>query len=174
MAASHKVKESHPGWLKEQLAEYQTYTSLTLLLVAKRTNEVFMGKFYERFFELSPQSVVKFKDLKQQYKAVAGALQSVVKLIAKPKKMQATLASVAKVHRRMDITSQEYSLFGAALRDTFRSELGTDYTEKMDSVWKQFLELLVLCLRDTHEKKRRSCMDLCPSAVASECGKQSR
>jgi len=43
-------------------------------------------------------------------------------------------------------------LWVRALRASFRAALGSEYTEQMDSVWKQFLELLVLFLVDKDDE----------------------
>jgi len=141
-------KETAPKWLSDQLVEYKTYTSLTILLVSKTGNEKFMETFYSKFFEVSPSSKKKFKDMASQKQALWGALNSVIKLLEKPEKMRKSLAEIAKIHRTKAITHKEFMLFIRCLRVAFRTELGPEYTEQMDAVWKQFLELLILFLAE--------------------------
>jgi len=145
-------KEDIPKWLVDQLVEYKTYTSLTMLLIGKSGNDKYMETFYAKFFEMSPQSKRKFKDMNSQKAALWGSLHTVPKLLDKPEKMRKCLLDTAKLHKSRGIVHKEFMLFVRALRAAFRSELGNEYTEQMDSVWKQFLELLVLFLVDKDDE----------------------
>jgi len=139
-----KKKWEPPQWLQDQLTEYKTYASLTMCLVKSKGNEEFMVAFYSKFFELSSASSSKFKNIAAQSHALWGALNSVVKLLETPAKMRGTMAALGKSHKGKGISREEYHYFVRALRVTFRSHLTSDYTEPMDAVWKQFLELLVM------------------------------
>lgn len=144
-------KQEIPLWLNGQLQEYKTYTNLALLLVKSRGNEEFVTAFYAKFFEFSPSSAGKFKDVSAQSHALWGSLNSVVRLLETPGKMKQLLADLAKMHKGRGITREEYYLFVRALRVTFRTRLGDDYSQPMDAVWKQFLELAVLFLTGSEE-----------------------
>lgn len=144
-------KKEVPLWLHGQLQEYKTYTNLALLLMKSRGNEEFVTAFYAKFFEFSPTSAGKFKDLSTQSHALWGSLNSVVKLLEAPNKMKQLLADLAKLHKGKGITREEYYMFVRALRVTFRVRLGDDYSQPMDAVWKQFLELAVLFLTESDE-----------------------
>lgn len=141
-------KEEIPKWLVDQLVEYKTYTSLTILLIGKSGNDKYMETFYAKFFDMSPASKRKFRDTASQKTALWGSLHTVPKLLDKPEKMRKCLLDTAKIHKTKGIVHKELMLWVRALRASFRTELGNEYTEQMDAVWKQFLELLVLFLVD--------------------------
>jgi len=141
-------KEEIPKWLADQLVEYKTYTSLTILLIGKSGNDKYMETFYAKFFEMSPTSKRKFRDMASQKAALWGALHTVPKLLDKPEKMRKCLLDTAKIHKTKGIVHKELMLWVRGLRAAFRAELGNEYTEQMDAVWKQFLELIVLFLVD--------------------------
>jgi len=147
-------KDEAPVWLQAQLAEYKQYTSLTIMIIEKIGKIKFMEEFYNKFFSLSTVSRTRFRSLAAQHAALWGAIESVVTLLEKPKKMRKTLNKIAKVHSKMDIDFREYMMFVRALRNCFRAALGEAYTEKMDAVWKQFLELLVMFLADPEQQQK--------------------
>jgi hemoglobin-like flavoprotein len=161
-----------PTWLLNQLTEYKSYAGLTLVLVkSKQGNDEFMAAFYNKFFEMSPSSAGKFKNLLAQSHALWGSLNSVVKLLETPAKMKNTMTTLAKSHKCRAIAKAEYHYFVQALRQTFRLQLGCDYSEAMDAVWKQFLELLVMFMVEsthTHDGlPSLSFAELCPEVKKS-------
>lgn len=138
-------KYEPPQWLTDQLLEYKTYAALTMMLVkSKLGDEKFMVLVYNRFFELSPSSPTRFKNLVAQRVALWGALNSVIKMLGQPAKMRNVMGTLAKTHKARGILKSEYQAFVRAVRQTFRKHLGSDYSESMDAVWKQFLELLTM------------------------------
>lgn len=145
-------KEEIPKWLADQLVEYKTYTSLTILLIGKSGNDKYMETFYAKFFEMSPSSKRKFSNMASQKQALWSSLQTVSKLLDKPEKMRKCLLDTAKTHKGRGIVHKELMLWVRCMRASFRFELGNEYTEQMDAVWKQFLELIVLFLVDKDDE----------------------
>lgn len=137
-------RDDTPKWLIQQFAEYQSYTALTVVLASRVGNDRLMEAFYAQFFELSPGSAVKFASPNHQSKAFFGALDAVSKLLKHPRKMRKTLETIQLVHKNKGICNRECMMFITALRNTFRSEIGVEYTDKMDTVWKQVLEFTVM------------------------------
>lgn len=133
-----------PSWLVPQLAEYNQYVSLTLIQLGKVNKATFQEDFYRNFFGFSPMSKVRFSSPTTQATALFGAIEAVGKLLGKPKKMSKFLESIARTHRDLGVTTREYMVFVRALRVTFRKTLGADYNERIDTVWKQYLELVVM------------------------------
>lgn len=145
-------KEEIPKWLADQLIEYKTYTSLTILLIGKSGNDKYMETFFSKFFEMSPSSKRKFNNMASQKQALWSSLATVSKLLDKPEKMRKVLLDTAKTHKGRGIVHKELMLWVRAMRASFRTELGNEYTEQMDAVWKQFLELIVLFLVDRDDE----------------------
>jgi hemoglobin-like flavoprotein len=112
----------------------------------------YMETFFAKFFEMSPTSKRKFRDMATQKAALWGSLYTVPKLLDKPEKMRKLLLDTAKTHKSRGIVHKELMLWVRALRAGFRAELGNEYTEQMDAVWKQFLELIVLFLVDKDDE----------------------
>lgn len=144
MVTMPQTKAKVPKWLAGQLNEYKRVTSETIGRI-KRGGKVqlFQEIFYSNFFLLSSESEEKFLHVSKQGEALWGALDSVVAMLKNPKKMHSILQELAKSHAHKGISQNEYRVFTQTIRSTFRDVLRQEYTETMDSVWKQFLELLI-------------------------------
>lgn len=138
-------KAKVPRWLGGQLKEYNKYTMATIQRI-KQTGKVdlFTEIFYSNFFLVSPESVDKFPHVAQQGQALWGALDTVVRMLSTPRKMHNILNTLAKSHAEKGISPREFDFFTVTIRKTFKDVLKSEYTDAMDSIWKQFLELLTL------------------------------
>ena len=93
-------------------------------------------KFYQRVFELAPETRHLFKvDMEVQAAKLAEMLGWIADHVDNPKELVPALHSLGARHEAYGVTPDHYAPVGSALVWMFQETLGDRFTEDMEDAW---------------------------------------
>jgi hemoglobin-like flavoprotein len=105
--------------------------------------------FYERLFELSPETRLLFTgNMQNQRGKFMATLNFIVQTLDQPHTLQATTRRLGCDHARYHISDQHYRLVGDALLWALDKALGPAYTPEVHSAWEKLYTLLANLMKE--------------------------
>jgi hemoglobin-like flavoprotein len=105
--------------------------------------------FYERLFELSPETRLLFTgNMQNQRGKFMATLNFIVQTLDQPHTLQATTRRLGREHARYHISDQHYRLVGDALLWSLDKALGPAYTPEVHSAWEKLYTLLANLMKE--------------------------
>jgi hemoglobin-like flavoprotein len=105
--------------------------------------------FYERLFELSPETQLLFTgDMQNQRGKFMATLNFIVQTLDQPQTLQATTRRLGHDHARYQVTDEHYRLVGDALLWSLEKALGPAYTPDVHSAWEKLYTLLSSLMKE--------------------------
>ncbi|MBW7886511.1 MAG: hypothetical protein H3C34_28565 [Caldilineaceae bacterium] len=105
--------------------------------------------FYERLFELSPETRLLFTgNMQNQRGKFMATLNFIVQTLDQPQTLQATTRRLGREHARYHVSEEHYQLVGDALLWSLEKALGPAYTSEVHSAWGKLYTLLSDLMKD--------------------------
>ena len=91
--------------------------------------------FYDKLFELAPETRSMFKDMRAQRHQLMRYLALLVVSLDNPNSFLDLAQDLGKRHARYGVRKEHYVVFGKALLWAFEQSLGTAFTPKIKQAW---------------------------------------
>ncbi len=107
------------------------------------------GFFYERLFELHPESQALFRhtDMDAQGRKLMQMLDAIVEALDHPEQLVAEVAALGRRHATYGVRDGDYQSVGTALLWTLEEALGPEFTPEARSAWSEAYLLLAEIMR---------------------------
>ena len=93
-------------------------------------------KFYERFFEASPDARRLFpSDMERQHLKLMDTIAALVGTLDNQALFQSIIAHTARQHARFGVTSSQLNAFGDALISSLEQQFGPAFTPELKQAW---------------------------------------
>jgi|SRR5580700_9816480 hemoglobin-like flavoprotein len=99
------------------------------------TSEAAAMLFYDRLFEIAPQTRAMFPDDMEQRRKLMAMLAGVVKGLGNLEQVLPAASALAKRHVSYGTKAEHYPVVGAALLWTLEKGLGDDWTPEVADAW---------------------------------------
>ncbi len=94
-------------------------------------------EFYKALFQRAPHLEKLFRDdLAGQGMKFMTTLGFIVENMASPEKLDEKLSELGRVHGILGVKAADFEPMGEALMQTFRNELGEDFTPEAEAAWR--------------------------------------
>ncbi|WP_228852064.1 adenylate/guanylate cyclase domain-containing protein [Aegicerativicinus sediminis] len=127
------------GFLEQDI-QFQLQSSLDYLL---RNEEEFAAEFYDRVFEISPETRTLFKkNMKDQGRLLTHMLGAIVYSLSRPENLKLGLRFLGESHSRYGVTEAHYPVVLQALMATIENKLGEFSSPELLSAWRTALSMI--------------------------------
>jgi hemoglobin-like flavoprotein len=94
------------------------------------------GKFYDRFFETSPDARRLFpSDMEKQHLKLMDTIAALVGTLDNQALFQSIISHTARQHARFGVTSSQLTAFGDALISSLEQQFGSAFTPELKQAW---------------------------------------
>ena len=103
----------------------------------------FATAFYDRLFELAPETRLLFHgDLRQQRSKLMTMVSAIVGMLDQPEMFRSTVASLTLRHATYGVQLRQYEPFRAALFWSLAQSLGPAFTPETEKAWRTLYSML--------------------------------
>ena len=108
-----------------------------------QNRDLVIEQFYNHLFQSSPEMRPMFnQDLNIPIRQFSGMLNITINGIEQIDLIKDSLSSLGAAHRKIGVTPEQIATMEEALIRTFQEELGTQFNDELESVWREAFNVL--------------------------------